>query len=337
MATSKTEDTPDPHEDMVSKDPGDTNFQGFSTVDGVVQTEGGDKAADPKAADPKAADPKVADPKAAPEVGKDEDTAIEDGEVLDDNDPQDTPKSRSAQARINQAIGRQRAAERQNGVLEGKLDALSARIEALSAKDTPEDAVDPTAPRSDTYEYGELDPKFIGDLARHEARKEFAAQQVLADKARDDREAAAQADNATQQISEFSTKWQGEYADFDQVVVKSAENSEWPLSQTVGALALGSPVGGHVLYSLAKDAREAQRVASLPDIQQAAWFGAAAAKYSPTTPGATPSTANGAHEGQRVTSAPEPLQYSSKGSGNPNSVASDTNDFTAFEALAAKK
>lgn len=311
---------------LMSADPSDTNFQGFSTVDGVLQA--------PAPADGKPADA-GADAKPAGEVPATPATADGKPAVGDDAKDGDKP-TRSAQERINQAVGRQRAAERRSDALEGKVDALMVRLETLATATTPKaEPVDPAAPRHETYEYGELDPKFIKDLARHEARTEFAAQQKEADTARETREQATAEQQANQNIADFGSKWEPKYQDFDEVVIQTAKAGEWPLSATVGALALTSEVGGDVLYALAKDTKEAQRVSNMPDMAQAAWFGRQEAKYSPTTPGAGLQNAlGGAEHGQRVTSAPVPLQYESKGAGNSNAVAADTTDFANFEALA---
>ena len=256
--------------------------------------------------------------------------------------PEETPESdeappekpRSAQERINQAVGKQRAAERLAVAEKAKSDALEARIAALEGGLTQKPTaatVDTNAPDPAKYQYAELDSKYIADLARFEVRKEIEADraQTRADQETKSRQAQASAFEKT--VADFTTTGAQKYPDFADTVIASAAAEEWPLSDALGQLLMESEHGADIAYALATDHAEAQRIYSLTPEKQAVWFGRQEGKYASASPGDERKPA------PKVTQAPAPLASRVRPGGSPNPVTADTSDFAAFEAMANRK
>lgn len=259
------------------------------------------------------------------------------------------PKPKSAQERIDQAVKRQREAERKLDQLTGSHRTLEARLAAIEAGKAPGQQTpltnaqqptqrDPNAPDpTDTrkYQYGELDARYIADVARYEAQKV-----IDADRQQRDQQTRSQQAQATKAKFEgFIEKSSEKYADFRQTVIESAERNEWPLTQTLGELIVESEHGADIAYHLATNPADAERLAKLTPAKQAAWFGAQEARYSATSPAATRGNAQEMREPPaRMTQAPPvPVTRLRGNSGNPSPVAPDTQDFAAFERLAMKR
>ena len=248
-----------------------------------------------------------------------------------DGDEAPPEKPRSAQERINQAVGKQRAAERLVAAEKAKSDALEARIAALEGGLTQKPTaatVDTNAPDPAKYQYAELDSKYIADLARFEVRKEIEADraQNRADQETKSRQAHASAFEKS--VTEFTTTGAQKYPDFADTVIASAAAEEWPLSPTLGKLLMESEHGVDMIYALATDHAEARRIHSLTPEKQAAWFGRKEGEYASASPGDERKPA------PKVTQAPAPLASRVRPGGSPNPVTADTSDFAAFEAMA---
>jgi len=269
--------------------------------------------------------------------------------MLTEKAPTTPAKPKSAQERINEAVKKQRAAERALEAERANGKAIIDRLDRLekglapapltrpnvSATNAP---VDASAPDPSKYQFGDLDPRYLADLARHEATKILGA-----DKA--EREAArkAEADRAAKErigaaVNKLTTDGTAAYPDFKAVVFDDTDS--WDLTQTVGELAFDSDVGAHVLYHLATNPEESKAVAKLPPAKQAAWFGKMEAFFAPKS-AKSPAAANGQGDASsatppaRMTQAPTPPERRVRGNnGNPNPVTPDTTDFKAFERLA---
>jgi hypothetical protein len=248
--------------------------------------------------------------------------------------PPAKPKPKSTQERIDQAVRRQREAERRADEATGRYKSLEerlARIESgqrpLTAQEQTVNGRDPNAPDPAKYQYGELDSRYVADLARHETRKVIEAENEKRDRATQSAKDAQEAQRRTEFVKAAVAK----LPDFVEVVMETAARGEWPLSKTIGELALESPDGHEILYALASDPVEAHRVAALSATRQAAWFGAQEARLS-----AGSSAATGARSPAMTTRAPPPPARRVVGNGgsNPQVVSPDTQDFAAFEALA---
>ena len=272
---------------------------------------------------------------------------------VDGGEPQQTaraPKKVSAevQGRIDKAVAAQRRAERAANTAQAELRAISERLArfegASSAQQQPlttqqsASNLDPKAPDPAKYQFGELDARYVADLARYSANQVIEAdrQQRTAETAQ-----TAKAREA-EQFRAFNAKAVEKFPDFQEVVLDTAARQEWALSDVVAKLALQSDFGHDVFYDLARDPTEAQRVASLTPVEQARWFGRREAFYSAKSPAANGNgqAAPGANAPRqttplpvRTTQAPPPPQTRLRGGGNPQPVQADTTDFAAFERL----
>lgn len=305
-------------------------FLGASAKDGVI---------DPPAAP--AAKPAAKDTNGKTPAAK---APTKEGEGEEGEENQDNKPSKPAQKRIDQAIARQRAAERTRDADRATIAALERRLSAVEAGGatgvdnnkktaTSEEA----APDHTKYEYGELDARYIKDLAKHEARQEFRA--LNAKNANEQNQASqeAAARERAEKVAEWSEQAPEKYADFEEVVVQGAKDRVWPLSETLGELIFESSVGHDIAYALASDIKEANRIARLPARQQAAWFGREEARLTAEaeSSGSEDETKNsGAVAAAKVTQAPAPTAARARGTGNSKPVDASTSDFAAFEALA---
>lgn len=329
-------------------------FKGFTTVDGEVRPEKeaergvvGEKTAEKveKPANRSAQDvlagrngARAADPD-EPDAETDEgdEPAPKAGEKAPDQ-RQDArkPPTADAQKRINQAVGRQRAAERERDQAIQLGRELAQRMEALERRLSggsdltrePQQRQNDGAPDPSNYQYGDSDSRYIADLARYETRQTFRAEQakVAQDQQAHQRQQSAAAHE--QALADFGVKGSAKYEDFQEVVLDSANAGEWPLSPVVGELVLTSDHGEDIAYFLATHHDEARRIANLPPAKQAAWFGQQEALLSSQLPDA------GTREVPKATKAPPLPSARARGGGSKASVSADTTDFAAFEAMA---
>lgn len=273
--------------------------------------------------------PVVTTPATAPTAEPVAEAIIPDDAADSDETPPEKP--RSAQERINQAVGKQRAAERLTAAEKTRADAFEARIAALEGGLTQKPTaatVDTNAPDPAKYTYAELDSKYIADLARYEVRKEIAADRAQASADQETKTRQAQASAFEKTVTDFTTTGAKKYPDFADTVIASATAGDWPLSPTLGQLLIESEHGADIAYTLATDHAEAKRIHSLPPEKQAVWFGRQEGKYASASPDDERKPA------PKVTQAPTPLASRVRPGGSPNPVTADTSDFAAFEAMA---
>jgi hypothetical protein len=311
-------------------------FKGFTVVDGETRPEQPDEldmgerlratngGEDEESATEKAA--KAAE-KAAEKAAKGDDKS---DKPKDKNDPQ---------KRINQAVGRQRTAERALAASEARAASLEARIAALEAGNKPALTQNP-APGNDVgrpdpskYQYGELDTKYISDLARFEARQEMQAERDRDRKSNESRrEQQAQTAHAAA-MAEFVDKGSEIFDDFDEVVMESAKAGEWELTPVVGELILESDLGPQIAYFLATNPKEASKIAKLSPARQAAWFGQKEAELSSGKADA----GKGNAPAFKPSKAPPLLPNRGRGAGGAQPPSPATTDFAAFERMAMAK
>ena len=282
-------------------------------------------------------------PKTKPVVMREPEAAPEDDQ--DDNKTSDEPK-RSAQERINRAVGRQRAAEREAEAHKSEVASLTARLEALErclTKPESKAKVDPDAPSPKDYTYGDMDPKFTADLARYETRKTIAEDRAAQTRSQETAQQTKDRAAFDHTVSEFSTKGAAKYEDFEDLVVQGAQRQEWELSPTLGPLLLDpdSEFGIDIAHQLASDPTEAKRISKLTPARQAAWFGKMEAKFeaeSPKSEGADQDDEPRklAQNGRKMTQAPAPLRHQTRGTGS-SGTSPGTSDFAAFEAMVTGK
>lgn len=210
-------------------------------------------------------------------------------------------------------------------------------------------------PTDAKYQYGELDAKYIADLARYETLQAIAEREE-GNKNKQKSEQEAQAEAAFKEAkAAFEEAGLSQFDDFEQVVMETSnlpntDPDHWPLSAAMGELILESDHGPAIAYQLASDPKEARRIFQLSPARQAAWFGVTEAKLSA---GSAKATDKGEGKGTtlqaeagtkrvlpqprtsqvRESKAPLPLSKVA-GAGGNRVPSSATTDFAAFEALA---
>lgn len=276
----------------------------------------------------------------APEAAEDEEEGDETEEQdtsEDESDDQDAetgendeeseqkPRRRTGAARYRQQRERAEAAEARAAALEARLAALERgeKPEALTPDAKNETQSEIGAPDPAKYQYGDLDPQYISDLADFKAEQKVAKlrQELLATEQQKaaQREAEVIRDRALQTAQVGSER----YADFNEVVIEGAEEGEWPLTEPMLQAALDSDKGADILYYLATNVEEAEEVAAMSIRQLDRWIGRMEAKL------ATPPA-------KKVSKAPPPVS-SARGSGGKYTADPATSDFAAFERLANQK
>lgn len=247
-------------------------------------------------------------------------------------------RPKSADKRIAQAVGRQRAAERRAEAAERSLADLNARMARLEqggltqGRQPANNAADDqnTPPDPSDYQYGELDVKFIADTARYETLKTLREQDARRAQAQRQTQEDAGREAMAEKFRDFEVAGLARYDDFDEVVTESAKRGEWALSPLLASLLIDSDHGTDIAYHLASNRDEAKRVYAMTPAQQAKWFGQREAVLSSETPDARQIAA-------RVSQAPGVPRREARGSGSRQQVSPDTADFAAFERLANSK
>jgi len=327
QSAEQTTDTQTQGNSLMTDEQAMDKFQGFATRDG--------ERIEPTPKEPDAPAPKGGEQKAK---GGDQ----EKDKKPEGGDDADNEQHKSAQKRINQAIGRQRAAERRADNLEAQLSQMTQRLTALEQggqqqqQQNGKPKTDPNAPQPADYEYGELDAAYIRDLARYEARKEFETQTTNSQKQQRtaSEQEAQQAKN--QRLDAFYTKGLDIADDFEEVI----SDDGLKISSTLGELAMESEHGPQIIYAMASNPKEAKSVSAMSPARQAAWFGTKEAELSSESSDAEE------HSGQqtpqsstspKTTQAPPPPKGKTRGSGETQQVSPATTDFKQFERLAMKK
>lgn len=231
--------------------------------------------------------------------------------------------------RLGEVTAARRTAERTAETERQRADRLQAELDAVKSGKAPltaaqsDDKGVAVPPDPSQFDYGELDPKYIAALARHETAQALKAAKADDDKVRQaDAAAAAQREQATktETLVKAGIKL---HEDFDEVVMQGAQTGKWQLSQTLGELILDSEFGPNIAYELAKDPDEAERVHKLSPAKQAAYFGAQEAKFEAAKPSQASKT-------PKTPQAPPPPKTPKGGSGS-NTIGADSTDFAAVE------
>lgn len=189
------------------------------------------------------------------------------------------------------------------------------RVERASkaepGKEPPKDDAAPSstqdsdpAPRTEDYEFGAADEKYLADWSRWNARQEFVSLRA--------KEALTSELNSIEDGWNAATgaeDFKAEFPDFDEVVTKGAAEGKWDCTPLMALAIKTSPVGGQVAYQLAKNPAEATRIANLIPVEQAYEIGrlegaASASRKAKSAP--VPRVAS---------SAPPPPVSRSRGSG----------------------
>jgi hypothetical protein len=220
---------------------------------------------------------------------------------------EEKPRKPTAKDRIDELTRLRREAER---------DAEYWKAKALQPTPTEvqppvQQQVQEQAPNPEAYDAGEFDARYIKDLARFEARQEFAQQQA-------EREAREQQSRIATSFDEKVAKAVEAHDDFFDVVGSQFERAAAVCSPAMREAVLNSELGPQVAYHLAQNPTEAARIARLSPPQAFLEIGRLEAKLTETPKAKT------------ATDAPAPTPQV-RGSGGKFAVQPDTNDFAAFE------
>lgn len=256
-------------------------------------------------------------------------------------------RSQRWEKRVDNLTARLRDAERRAAEAESKGGKTEETTEAA--------APDPT---DEKYEFGQADPAYIADLARHQVRAELADERKKTREA--DEKDAGQAE-FVQRIGDGMTAVEKagveKYDDFEDVIAAAAEAREGePLHPLLGIGIATSPVGADIAYRLASDETVADRIEKMAKVNPhaaAIAFGELEGEFlgdddSDLNPADALDLARmlGREKARRkglskptterkvITNAPEPSEHRARGGNGQFEVAGDTMDFAAFEKKA---
>jgi len=240
----------------------------------------------------------------------------------------DRKKRRSGAERFRRQRERAEAAEARAAALEARLAALEqgqnpSQQQELTNAPQNETNIAGQSPDPAKYQYGDLDPNYISDLADWKAEQKVAQlrQEILA--TQQYQVAVQEAERIRNKALETAQVGSERYPDFMEVVVEGAENDEWPLTKPMLDAALESDRGPDILYYLATNPDEAEKVARMDTRQQDRWFGRMEATLKRP-------------EARKVSKAPAPVK-TARGSGGKFAPDPSTSDFAAFERMANQK
>jgi len=282
-----------------------------------------------------------------------EEAIIEDDDTLANEDEDDTdeaeddspkPKKNRFQERIDELVGKEKAAERRAQELEDKLAALAARLEQNKEVETPTPkAVDGDAePQpndlnedgSEKYALGEFDPKYIKDLTKfalaNERRTLKEQEEQEANQRKQDEQRAtlesewnAKLEPARERYPDFQEKGQTLVDSFSGVTPQYGEY----LTSTIMSL----DYGPDVLYYLANNLDEASKIVNSGAAKATVALGRLEAQFAAKDK-------NSKTPGLKVSKAPAPPAHQNKGSSvSRGTVAPDTDDLDAYSAMFFKK
>lgn len=214
--------------------------------------------------------------------GEGDDGEGDDGEGDDDGDRRrETPESRTKRLQRERAAARQEVRELKARLAQTDVAAIEERILArlqngdLPARQVADNAVDklgaaPDPLDQDKYPLGHLDAQYIED------RTDWLAEKKLAERSdaalhRQQEEQQQQARQAEQEriastVKSTLDKGSAIYDDFEEVTMKT----KWQLSKTAFDAASDPDIehGARILYNLAKNPAEAEKLFKMSDVQQ---------------------------------------------------------------------
>jgi hypothetical protein len=278
----------------------------------------------------------------ADEDDSDEDEGGEEDSEESEAKPEPKKKNRF-QERIDELVGKEKAAERKAEELEARLNELTAKLKQDEPAPAPKPVeVDETEPQPDDtdedgaakYPLGEFDPRFIKALTKHTLESE---REMLRNRDKQEQEQGLR----QQQEAERQTAWQEKltpaqerYPDFQekgQQLVDTFNGISEEYGEYLSNTLMSMDYGPDVLYYLANNPDEASKiVGSGPNMATVA-LGRLEARFA---------DADDIKQKARpkVSNAPAPPGRVNKGSSvSRPSVQPDTDDLDAFETSFFKK
>lgn len=253
-------------------------------------------------------------------------------------------KPQTAQERINELTRARRQAEREADDLRKRLEDLEQqrlpKEEPATKVETPapaERTVPKGPPSPSDFEFGELDSAYIAAVVDYHADLRFEEFRRAQQEEKQQAELAARHSTAHTKFQQQVELGKKKYADFEERVVKGAQDGAWPLSETLGVLMVESDVGEDIAYHLASNPDEALSVDRLPPVEQARYFGRLEAKFSAARAAAPDGDSSVEKPAvSRAPQAPAPIG-TARGAGGRFQATAATDDFLAFEAAANGK
>jgi len=257
-----------------------------------------------------------------------DDAADDDGdadESGEEDDVEGRKKRRSGAERFRRQRERAEAAEQRAAALEARLAALEASMKPQPQQELTNQPQNETnaadqAPDPAKYQYGDLDPNYISDLAEFKAEQKVAQLRQEFQATQQQTVAKQEAEKVAQEIAETTRLGTQRYSDFEEVVVKGAEAGEWALTKDVYDAVMASDNRVDLFYHLAANPDESDKVANMDARNLYRWIGRMEASVK-------------APEPRKVSKAPVPVN-SARGSGGKFTPSPATEDFAAFERLA---
>lgn len=263
--------------------------------------------------------------------GDDDDDSSEDDEEDDEGE-----YSKRVQKRIGKLTRLRKDAERKNRELELEVARLKGRQEAappekkeeapVRGEETPADKSAKGPPDPKAYKYGELDSRYISDLAKHEARLAVEADRKEREQSAETQRVADAHAEARRKFEKQVEEGKKKYDDYDELVVEGMEAGDWSLSREMAEMLVESEVGHEIAYHLASNPEESDRVFAQTPIEQARYFGKLEAKFM--TARETPKPE------KKTPKAPPPPSSGARGAGGKFAPSASTDDFSKFEQLA---
>jgi len=270
-------------------------------------------------------------PAAEPASESDED----DGE---EQAPQPPRRKPTAQERIDELTRARRQAERETETLRRQLEEMRRpqreEPQAPPAQEAAQQATQ-APPNPDDFQFGELDSQYIAALVDYQTEQRLAKYEVQREQRREAEAALARQQAAQEKFHQQMDAGRQKYADFEDVVVRGAQEGAWPLSETLGELLVQSDVGDDIAYHLATNPDEAAQVFRQAPTEQARYFGRMEAQFSAARSAATGKTGKEIAPA-RTPKAPPPVTPA-RGAGGRFQVSADTDDFSAFESVAMER
>lgn len=293
-------------------------FEGFTT-ESSHDTE--DAAAAPEKEQEAAKEAPKADSAPAKEQGDDKAKSVS-KKTFDDRVAAITAKKHEEARARTAAENRVAELEARLAALEGKKTQASDQLtQGAEGAKAASDAPDP-----EKFEYGEVDPRYVAALARHEAKQELAEERRKNDAARQAEAAARQEQDIQQKLETQIRKGVEAYDDFE-AAYTALDAIETPIAAETAKLLIESEYAADLLYHFGKNIAEATEVAKKSPIEQARYLGKLEARFA-----AERAAASGEKKTEtKVSKAPPPPETRARGSSGQFEVADDTEDFAAFE------
>ncbi len=238
-------------------------------------------------------DGKEPDAQAKPELSDDDKSkaASEAAKLLNE-------RKQSARERVQQAVARQREAERQASTLRDEVESLRAKLKAPD----PNQYDDNAQYTADTLTH-QLDKREVERAEKQIAQAEASRRGAVAESWRE-------------RVNDFKQ----DVSDFDDVVYVKLNSA---VSETTAMMIAELEEGPQVAYHLGKNASEARRIESLPDRAKAFELGKLAGRLTTPAP-------------RKVTTAPAPIN-SVSGNRQSSNVSIEKMDMADYAKLVAKE